>query len=149
MNIIKQDILKIEAGLVCHQVNCMGVYGGLASAVFKKYPKAKTAYTNLVKSSFQKWKLLGDVQFVKINDKLIIANMFAQYDVGTEFRKTEYGSFRVCLDTIASNLKYPYPKVHFPYLIGCGLGGGEWNIVEDMIKESFWETWDICICRID
>lgn len=149
MKIIKQDILKIKEGVICHQVNCLGVAGGLAGAVFKKYPTAGKLYKNYVKSQFKPWSLLGDTQLVRVSDDLLVANMFAQYDVGTDCRKTEYGSFRSCIDTIACNLKYPYPKIYFPYLIGCGLGGGSWDIISEMIEELFWDSFDVYVCRMD
>lgn len=149
MKIIKQDILQIKEGVVCHQVNCMGVYGGLAGAIFRKYPEAKKSYKNLTDSAYKRWDMLGDTQLVRINNDLTIANMFAQYDVGVGSRKTEYGSFRYCIETIVSNVAYPYPKIYFPYLIGCGLGGGEWDVIADIIESTFWQDWDVYICRMD
>lgn len=100
-------------------------------------------------SDHKRWNMLGDTQLVRINNDLTIANMFAQYDIGTDSRKTEYGSFRYCIENLTSNVAPPYPKVYFPYLIGCGLGGGEWDIIADIIESTFWGNWDVYICRMD
>jgi hypothetical protein len=31
----------------------------------------------------------------------------------------------------------PVPNIGFPYLMGCGLGGGDWRIVERLIEVAF------------
>lgn len=40
MTVIKGDLLKITEGIIFHQVNCMGLTGGLAGALRRKFPKA-------------------------------------------------------------------------------------------------------------
>jgi len=40
--------------------------------------------------------------------------------------------------------------IGMPYKIGCGLGGGDWNVVETMIKELFENNDDfrLIICKL-
>lgn len=146
---IKQDILNVSHGIVCHQVNCFGAYGGLAGAIFGKYPTAKIAYKNKT-TTFKPWDLLGVTQLVRVDEDLHIANMFAQYDFGNDCRKTEYGSFKYCIQDLVNSIwKMEYNNIFFPYMIGCGLGGGSWHVIEDMINTLFSNSWNIYICRID
>jgi O-acetyl-ADP-ribose deacetylase (regulator of RNase III) len=42
---INKDILSVENGIICQQVNCMGVMGaGLAKKIAQKYPIVKKEY---------------------------------------------------------------------------------------------------------
>ena len=47
--------------------------------------------------------------------------------------QTEYDMLRKCFEDIAA--KYPGKKIGLPYKIGCGLAGGDWNVVEKMIVD--------------
>ena len=153
IDIINEDILKIKEGVICHQVNCMGAAGGLAGAIFRKYPTAHNQYKITVQSFLNDWLPLGTTDLIEVENNLLVANMFAQYEYGTESRKTEYGTFRMCIRDLISNIhwqKNPIDKIYFPYGIGCGLGGGDWEIVREIIKYEFTDyKYKIIICKKD
>jgi len=153
IEVIKEDILKIQEGIVCHQVNCMGAAGGLAGAIFRKYPAAQQEYKITVQSFVEDWLPLGTVNLVNIDDKLFVANLFAQYEYGTESRKTEYGTFRMCLRDLVGAARFlkKIPKtIYFPYGIGCGLGGGNWEIIRGIIKYELVDyDFKVVICHKD
>lgn len=153
IDVINQDLLKIKDGIICHQVNCMGAAGGLAGAIFRKYPAAHSQYKITVQSFLNDWLPLGTTDLVSIDDKLFVANMFAQYEYGTESRKTEYGTFRMCIRDLINNIawqKTSINKIYFPYGIGCGLGGGDWEIIREIIKYEFSDySFKIIICKKD
>lgn len=45
------------------------------------------------------------------------------------------------VDTLAEYLRQKkFDKIGIPYLLGCGLGGGNWSIVEAIIKAEFENT---------
>jgi hypothetical protein len=85
--------------------------------------------------------LLGSVQILYIEDANIprqcVVNMFAQAFYGyDDSRYTSYDAFWNCLN----ELKNKIPKnstIAFPYKIGCGLGGANWEIIEKMIDVVF------------
>jgi hypothetical protein len=61
--------------------------------------------------------------------------MFAQDGFGTDKRYTNYFAFAECL----SSIKYNLPdniQVYFPWKISCGLGGGNWEIISEMIETA-------------
>lgn len=157
----KQDILEIKEGIICHQTNCMGTAGGLAGAIFRKYPLSHKEYKTTVQSFIEDWFPLGTVNLVQVNKKLWVANLYAQYDYGIDCRKTEYGTFRMCLRDLISAINWQQKNeqiefksslnnIYIPYGIGCGLGGGDWDIIKGIIKYEF-SDWDfnITICQKD
>lgn len=80
---------------------------------------------------------LGEVQFVKIESDLFIANMIGQHKI----RKSKtgipirYKAVRNCLKKVADFAERNDFSVHMPR-IGCGLAGGKWNEIEPIIKEE-------------
>lgn len=134
---IKCDIFKSGADVICHQVNCQGVMGsGIAKQVREKYPWVYGTYKEACSSDVPHSDLLGWALCVYINEKQIIANIFAQDKYGYEGKcYTDYNALKDGLE----NVKEWYPKktIAIPYLIGCHRGGGDWNVVHKMIEEVF------------
>ena len=153
IKIIDQDILKVDEGVICHQTNCMGAAGGLAGVLFSKYPTAHKEYKTTVQSFLEDWLPLGTVNLVHIKHDLYVCNMYAQYDYGVNSRKTEYGTFRMCLRDLITALQWKRLtdcRIYFPYGIGCGLGGGDWEIIHGIIKYEFADwNYKIFICKKD
>lgn len=78
--------------------------------------------------------MLGDVQFYKARD-YIVASIFGQYQCGAiGERLTDYDAIIKALSTIANT--YPEAIVRIPYKMGCGSGGGDWNEIYEIIKET-------------
>lgn len=135
------DLLNTTAKLIAHQVNCRGVMGaGVAKAIKLHYPYAYYAYKELcVISDYDATKLLGTVSFTPVDsgDK-IIANMFGQDGFGTDRVQTSYPALDSCFDVL---LRYAsvggFQRIAFPFKVGCGLAGGNWSeVVEMLIAKS-------------
>lgn len=137
-----------KAALVCHQVNCFGAMGaGLAKEVKTRYPEVFDAYAReclrfkaIRESGNQDQKPgLGNVLFCPVaNNDLIIANLFAQYKWGVEERQTDYDALRNCLKKVRNyvELSRTPMTVRIPYKMSCGYGGGNWELVQDIIREE-------------
>lgn len=142
MKIIEQDILTVKQGTICHQVNCQGVMGGgLALSIRNKWPHVYEKYKNFCKrADYWPMDLLGMAESVEINDKLIVYNIFGQFDFGGGGeRHTDYCALNNAFHHIkeiesAANTKL---DIYFPYLMGCDRGGGDWRIVSKMIEHYF------------
>lgn len=154
---IKQDILKINQGVIVHSVNCIGAVGGLAGAIARKWPKNADEYRAHVKRQRLPIMLLGNVFEVNVVHNIVVANLFGQNRVGTGERQTEYAALisgfkRVADTSFYGNdmIKKPHLReggyyicrnllndIYIPYKIGCGLGGADWSIVEKIIEEVF------------
>lgn len=161
MKIIYGDILNITEGIICQQVNCMGVMrSGLAKQIRDKYPKVYYRYVEFLKDKGKKVVKIGEnvrglkvveetnkdylgrVQFVDVKKNLCVVNMFAQYEYGRLKQVyTEYDHFEQCLinmsTTIVNNKYLEELPIYFPYKIGCGLGKGDWNIISNLIEKVF------------
>lgn len=131
------DLLNSNANIIAHQVNARGVMGsGVALAVKTKYPEVFQSYRKF----FEEGKLkLGKVDFAKTNDGKIVANMCGQDRYGRDGKQyTDYEALEKCFDKTARYMKEKnLDSIAFPFKLGCGLGGGDWNIVFAMIKEYF------------
>ena len=145
---ITGNVLDSDAPIIAHQVNCMGVMGaGVAKCIREKYPDIMADYTRWCRA-FPSQKLLGKVQdfFIDEDKNHIVANCFAQDKTGSG-RMTNYEAFYTCLE----NLKYVVDyydlehRIAFPYKIGCGLGGGDWDVILAMIKSVFGHDGDYTI----
>jgi len=122
------DILDIEEGIIAHQVNCQHVAGaGLALQIRLKYPEWYQHYKNTPAK-------LGTVDIFPIGYHLSIASLYAQYDVGPGLH-TDYQALYACLEKLYNRVDDW--TVYFPYKMGCGLGGGDWDIVKGMIAKIF------------
>lgn len=137
INYIKGNLLDSDCNFICHQVNCQGKMGsGVAKQIRDRWPEVYSNYARVANS-----KMLGKVQILYIEDANIprqcVVNMFAQEYYGYNGgRYTSYDAFWNCLN----ELKGKIPKgatVAFPYKIGCGLGGANWEIIEKMIDIVF------------
>lgn len=62
-----------------------------------------------------------------------VLNCYTQYGAGTDKMYLDYDALRMCLQEI--NRNYAGKDVGLPK-IGCGLGGGDWNVVKKMIEET-------------
>ena len=164
---INKDILTIDKGVIVHSVNCIGAVGGLAGAIARKWPKNAEQYRAHVKRQKMPIMLLGSVFEVNVAHNIIVANLFGQNNVGTKERQTEYSALIAGFKSIAStyfkgNDKEMIPfngfgyeevpinltDIYIPYKIGCGLGGADWNIVEEILHKIFEKSFnDVYICK--
>ena len=163
---INKDILTVDKGVIVHSVNCIGAVGGLAGAIARKWPKNAEEYRDHVKRQTLPIMLLGSVFEVNVAHNIIVANLFGQNDIGTRERQTEYSALIKGFKRIASTVFYGNDKIpdysnheyydsritlqdiYIPYKIGCGLGGADWSIVEEIINKAFEKSFNnVYICK--
>ena len=141
INFINGNILNATEDIICHQVNCKGVMGsGLAKQIKDKYPECYQAYKEFLQI-YKPNKALGKSQIVPCNDGKFVVNIYGQLNYGIDKQHTDYKALWNGLDSVANAVininKYKNKTVAIPYGIGCGLGGGDWNIVYAIIQEIF------------
>lgn len=148
------DILLADEDIICHQVNCQGVMGhGLALQIKNKFPMVFEAYYDLC-SDYEVKDFFGKIQCVEYENGKYVANIFAQNFYGTDKQYTDYQALETALVSLfnaVTNLdKYKYKTIAMPFNMGCGLGGGDWTMVEGMIEQlssSF--NCDVTIYKLD
>ncbi len=129
------DIRDVRKGeMLVHCVNCQGSMGaGLAKSIKNKWPEVYQDYVSHVNKS-KKVNLLGTVRYF-ITDGPIVANLFGQLNYGTGARFVSYDALDAGFEAIAEEFRQMPEKivVNFP-LIGCGLAGGYWPVVKEIIE---------------
>lgn len=123
--------LKNKKRIILHQVNCQGVMGaGFAKQIKNKYPLCFNEYKQICKNKNSK-ELLGTI-YIYEGNKDIIVNMFSQDKCGRDKRYTDY----IAMEKAIKELRQIYPSetIIAPYKIGCGLAGGNWNIVKEILE---------------
>lgn len=137
INIKNGNLLEATEDIIGHQVNCRGVMGsGVAKQIRSKYPGVFSKYTDLVSHTVFKISLLGECQLCHTEDGAI-ANLFGQDGYGKNGVHTDYTSLYHALCLLHDYCKECGKSVALPYGMGCGLGGGDWNVVYDIIHEVF------------
>ncbi|MCT7965066.1 hypothetical protein NG799_01805 [Laspinema sp. D1] len=143
LKIIRANLLDMEYGMICHQVNLKGVMGaGLAKQIRDKYPQVYQQYKNCLEN-----KSLGDILAVSVADNLMVLNLFAQTDIGTGQQQTNMTALKECCAAVRRfNRDWDYMMpIYLPYNLGCGLGGANWSEVSKLIEEELHTS---IICRI-
>lgn len=134
---ISGDLLDFTDGIICHQVNYLGVMGGGVAAAIREKILTEDQYNSYV-SYCRKYgrTAIGTVQF--IGGGLIVANMFCQEDFTVAgISHTDYTALRRCLIRVRSLAQIQGKRVYLPYHIGCGIANGDWTIVESIIQDVF------------
>lgn len=144
----KGDIFFSQAEIICHQVNCRGVMGaGIARAVRDRYPGIYETYKSICDgfcADGRSSELLGYAMILETEEGSgkYIANLFAQdgYRRGPNDRTvyTNYEALAKAVDDLAKTAAaYHIKTVAIPLNMGCGLAGGDWNKVKEILKNSF------------
>lgn len=129
MQTITGNILDIERGIICQQVNCANGYGaGLSGKISAKYPQVEKAYRDIFKK-LPREEIFGMCQPVRVSDRLVIVNIFSEWNYANAY---ETGIVSTDMDKLVAALhrvceRYPGSDVYVPYKIGCGLAGGNWD----------------------
>ena len=142
---ITGDLLKIENGIICHQVNYHGAMGGgVAAAIAENIltDEQYEAYVDYCKENGP--DALGTVQFTGEEDGLIVANMFCQdEELATPGKRnqniTDYEAMGKCLVRVRTMAIRLGKRVYFPCNMGCGIAGGSWDAVLYLLRDLFAE----------
>jgi len=149
---------QVKPTIICHIVNTVDSFGaGFVVAITKKWPQVKNAYhqfyadkfwytdskgvglsnDNSVESKRSIPFMLGEVQLIKVEKDLYVANMVAQkmgnYKGNPPIR---YEALRECLGHVADSADKLGIKTITGCRFGAGLAGGDWNYIEEIIQEE-------------
>lgn len=114
--------------IIAHICNDQGGWGaGFVLALSKKWEEPEKHY----REAFAK-------QVVKTaTPNIDVVNMVAQHGYKTKDNPLplSYGTLQVCLSKLRYIATYLHATVHMPR-IGCGLAGGDWEKVTQIIKDE-------------
>ena len=124
--------------IIVHVCNDIGGWGrGFVLAVSKRWPAPEQQYRAWHRGEANQPFALGEVQFVAVDNLITIANLIGQRDIRVidGIPPVRYDAIRKGLITIAAKAKQLGASVHMPR-IGCGLAGGNWEDVAQIIEEE-------------
>lgn len=114
---------------VCNDVRAWGA--GFVLALSRRWPQPEAVYRAAPRLE------LGEVQFVRVEPKIHVANMICQRGIGTDRRRIDYHHLESCLAVVADAAREATerPSIHMPR-IGCGLAGGRWEEIEAIVNQT-------------
>lgn len=132
----KGNLLDVKQGIIVHGCNAQGVMGsGGALAVKLKYEGAYQAYLDAHCHTPGGLKLGEVIYWRAPNPELWIANAITQESYGRNNKRyINYWAIAKCFKEIMGFANAYTPLVNFPK-IGAGLGGGDWNIIQQIIND--------------
>lgn len=133
---INGDLLDAKANYIAHGVNCQGVMGsGVAKVIKEKFPEVYREYSAIL-NAFPKSILLGYCQIVPIENYNYkgVLNLFTQFNYG--YDKKRYVNYKAIVDSFTLLNNRCNGKLIAIPKIGAGLGGGDWNIIKELIDDS-------------
>ena len=118
--------------IIIHCCNDIGAWGaGFVLALSKKWKEPEAHYRGM--SSYK----LGRVEFVTVEDDILVCNMIGQHGVGPdEFGgpPIRYTAIMLALKQVNGMAKAMSASVHCPKF-GSDLAGGDWNLIEALLDE--------------
>lgn len=140
MKIVEGNLITLaEDGIfnvIIHGCNCFHTMGaGIAKEIKDRYPEAYVIDTNTTK--YGDPEKLGDYSWIRTTcerteNSFIIINAYTQFRPG---RNVDYDAIRSVFRSVHENFLYS-SKIGFPK-IGCGIAGGNWRIVSQIIDDIF------------
>jgi hypothetical protein len=130
MNIENKDLLLATTKFVAHQCNCTSAGSlGLARSLFLSFPWANTYSKPRVPGTIQ---VLGD----GLSQRFVISLNAQIYpgrpNLTNDTKEIRLELFVKCLEEILKiqNLE----SIAFPWMIGCGLAGGNWEDYQSLLE---------------
>lgn len=123
------------AGIIAHGCNAQGVMGSGVAYEFRRiYPQAYEKYQRDIQRNGLK---LGGISwcFEYVDDTgMLLASAITQefYGVGGK-RYVSYDAIDSCFRDVIAGAIFSNMVIHIPK-IGAGLGGGDWDIISNIIE---------------
>lgn len=137
---VKGNLLATPHQYILHGCNAQGVMGsGVAKAIRDKYPSAFSVYRYQYERGLM---ALGAVTYAEQDDGKTIINAVTQefYGRGSSKVYVSYTAINEALARISWWLSCRQYSESLPYVampkIGAGLGGGDWEIISEIIEQK-------------
>jgi O-acetyl-ADP-ribose deacetylase (regulator of RNase III) len=121
--------------IIAHVCNDKGGWGaGFVLALSKKWSKPEQVYRSCPVPNL----ILGNVQYIQVENDIIVANMIAQHGYRRDNNgkpPLRYGALTYTLRKVNEVALAHNATLHMPR-IGAGLAGGDWNVIEQLILEN-------------
>lgn len=142
-----QKFDKNELVIIPHCCNNLGKMGaGVALSLLNKWPLVWNTYKKMEAESTSGLKnRLGEINWVQVENDIVVVNMIAQdglINKATNPRPVKYWALLKCMQEAlkyAGNLCAGYKFVFHCPQFGSKLAGGDWHVIETLIREAWCE----------
>jgi O-acetyl-ADP-ribose deacetylase (regulator of RNase III) len=142
MNIVSGDLIDLAKegyfDIIVHGCNCFCTMGkGIAVQIKQEFPEAYQEDLRTTKGDESKLGTFSSAYIDRYD--LTVINAYSQYDYRPTYKndgvtRCDYEAIRKVFRKIAEDfdntVRIGYPK------IGCGLAGGDWDLVSKIIDEE-------------
>lgn len=126
-----------EFHVIAHGCNCFcTMNSGIAKQIKHHFPQAWEVDMNTIKGHRGKLGSYTTSYFYTNTfptKHSIILNMYTQYRYGKDMVHVDYDAVTRCFAKMSQ--QFPNYKIGIPK-IGCGLAGGDWKIIEQIIEQE-------------
>jgi O-acetyl-ADP-ribose deacetylase (regulator of RNase III) len=139
---------EAENRLIVHCCNTLGAWGaGFVVPLGRRYPLAKDGYKKFIEEN-KGIISLGEVNEVKVADNIYVENLIGQSflykkangEIPCNYIAIETGFLNIIRKWLSYYEVFHNEKqnfsIHMPR-IGCGLAGGDWKTIENIIQRTF------------
>ena len=124
---------------IIHGCNCFNTMdAGIAVQLKHRYPQVYASDNETERGDRSKlgtYTVANCVNYTKnIYKHFMVINAYTQYSYGTKSKHVDYSAIKRVFTSLAPELvglRIGYTR------IGCGLAGGEWRLVKDIIDTAF------------
>jgi O-acetyl-ADP-ribose deacetylase (regulator of RNase III) len=124
--------------IIVHVCNDSGGWGkGFVLAVSRRWREPERRYRAWHRGQESQTFALGQVEFVRVEDAIWVANLIGQHGIGFHAGRppVRYEAIQEGLRAVATKAKELGASIHMPR-IGCGLAGGRWEEVERIVHQE-------------
>jgi O-acetyl-ADP-ribose deacetylase (regulator of RNase III) len=126
-----EEFKKGSIDVMVHGCNCFHIMGaGIAAQIRYRFPESFEKDLETPCGDMRKLGTYSQASFPKKKQHII--NMYTQFEPGANF---EYKSFIEGMKKLQRQFKADDLIFGFPE-IGCGIGGGQWPYVKDILEKS-------------
>jgi O-acetyl-ADP-ribose deacetylase (regulator of RNase III) len=116
--------------VIAHGANCFKTMGaGIALQIKRQFPDVYQKDYQDIRTATQRWGDYTSITYSNGKKVLSVFNLYTQYSPGPDL---DYTALELSLKKLVKNIK-PNSKIGLPQ-IGCGIGGGNWLIVKEIIQ---------------
>ena len=124
--------------IIAHICNDLGGWGkGFVLAVSKRWDSPEKEYRNWHRFRSENNFALGEIQMVKVEKYMYVANIIGQKGIktGSNAVPVRYDAIEKALEKLSHEALQINASIHMPR-IGCGLAGGKWEEIEPIIERT-------------
>ena len=124
--------------IIVHVCNDVGGWGrGFVTAISKRWREPEQQYRAWHRGKGESPFELGQVQLVRVGEKLWVANLLGQRGLRSEGKTPpiRYDAVRAGLRRVCAHARAEGASVHMPR-IGCGLAGGRWEEIGPIVHDE-------------